>query len=169
MRRYYEIAAICALYLMIVVLPASAGTINNFSNVQLTGNSNSTVSGSFSFNATTHVFSNIAISFNGGAFNGVQANQAMGQAHYIAGQGYVFTWNTNVNGNWIGNMVVFTSSGQFHEYGGIAKGNKYGGFDYLLVPEGGTQLSYLMLSGIAVFGGLLLSGKRRRSALAQSS
>jgi hypothetical protein len=38
------------------------------------------------------------------------------------------------------------------------------------VPEGETPLSYLMLSGIAMFAGILISGKQRRTRrTAQSS
>jgi hypothetical protein len=31
------------------------------------------------------------------------------------------------------------------------------------VPEGGTPLPYLMLSGFAILAGILISGKRRRA------
>lgn len=37
------------------------------------------------------------------------------------------------------------------------------------VPEGGAEVTYLMLSGIAVCAGILISGKRRRATSAAQS
>jgi hypothetical protein len=122
------------------------------------------VSGSFSFDSSTHVFSNISISFNGGVFGGVQANGPKGQGIYVQGQGYLFSWVTSVQGNLVWNSILFNpSTGKFREWGGISNRKYNGGFDYLSVPEGGAELTYLMLSAIAVFGGILISGKQRRS------
>jgi hypothetical protein len=164
MRRCCKVLAVSAVFLLVASLPALAGSINNFSNVKLSGNSGSSVSGSFSFDNTTHVFSGISISFNGGVFGGVQANGPQGQGIYVPGQGYIFSWGTAVQGNWIWNSILFNPlTGQLHEYGGIYNWKNSGGFDYLSVPEGDAGLSYLMLSGMAVLAGSLISGKQRRT------
>jgi hypothetical protein len=163
MERYNKTLAVCALFLLIASLPASAGTICNFSHAVLTGKSGSTASGSFTFDATTHVFSNITISFNGGAFGGIQASDSQAQGHCANGLCKV-SWWTIVQGNLIKDTLVFnTLTGQFEDYGKISNWKEKGRFDSLLVPEGGAELTYLMLSGIAVFGGILISGKQRRT------
>jgi hypothetical protein len=169
MGRHIKILGVCALFLLIASLPASAGTICNFSNVALTGNSGSTASGSFSFDPNTHVFSNITISFNGGAFGGVHANDSQAQGYCAQGLCKV-TWWTIVQGNLIRDTLVFnTVTGQFQDYGKISNWKNHGGFDYMEVPEGGAELTYLMLSGFAVFGGILISGKQRRTTRSSQS
>jgi hypothetical protein len=161
MGRHFRIVGICALFLLVVSLSASA---NSFSNFKLSGNSGSYVSGSFSFNTSTHAFSGVSMSFDQGAFAGVQANGPSGQGVYVKGQGYLYSWGTTVHGSLVWCSILFNpASGQFREWGGIAKGKYYGDFDYSRVPEGGAELTYLMLSAIAVFGGILLSSKQRRT------
>lgn len=171
MGRQLKIFAVCALFLLVVSLPASASSVCNFSSVKLTGNSGSNVSGTFTFDPSTNSFSNISMSFNGGVFNNVLANDPKGgKGIYLPGQGYLFTWITNVKGDWLWCSMLFNpSTGQFQEWGGISNGNSYGRFDYLSVPEGGTELTYLMLSGIAVFGGILVSNKQRRTTRSSQS
>ena len=164
MGRHLRVLSVCALFLLVVSLPASAGSVYSFSKIKLTGNSGSSVSGSFNYDNSTHMFSNVSISFNGGAFGGIQANGIKGQGVYVPGQGYVFSWITKIQGNLVWCSMLFNpSNGQFREWGGISKGRNYGTFDTLTVPEGGAELTYLMLSGIAVFGGILISTKQRRA------
>lgn len=170
MGRNFRVLAVCALFLLVVSLPALAGSINNFSKQKLSGSSGSYVSGSFSFDSSTHVFSNVSMSFDQGAFGGVQANGGKGQGLYIQGQGYLFAWLTKVKGNLVWCSILFNpTTGQFREWGGISKGNNYGGYDYMSVPEGGAELTYLMLSAIAVFGGILVSNKQRRTTRSSQS
>jgi hypothetical protein len=164
MGRHFKVLAVCALFLLVVSLPASAGSVYTFSNVKLTGNSGSTASGTFTFDPSTHTFSNVSMTFNGGAFGGIQANGGKGQGVYIQGQGYLYSWGTTVKGNLVWCSILFNpATGQFHEWGGIANWKYNGNFDYMSVPEGGAELTYLMLSGIAVFGGIVVSGKKRRA------
>jgi len=164
MRRYFGVLAVGALFLL-ACLPAAAGPINSFSGVTLKGVANTTVSGSFSFNSTTNQFSNISISFSGNSmFGGVQAidNKSI-QGTYIQGKGWLFSWLTKVGGNLICYAVLFNpTTNQFATTGWIVKGNNGGSFGYLTVPEGGAILSYLFLSGAAVFAGIVMSGKQRR-------
>jgi hypothetical protein len=170
MGRHLKVLAVCALFFLVAALPASAGTIYNFSNVALTGSSGSSASGGFNFDPNTHVFSNVSISFNGGAFGGVQANAPNGQGIYLQGKGYLFSLLTTVQGNLVWSSILFDpSTGQFREWGGISNWKDYGGYDYMSVPEGGAELTYLLLSGIVVFGGILISGKQRRTARSSQS
>jgi hypothetical protein len=163
MGRHFKIVVVCALFLTVVSLPASAGSIYSFSNLTLTGNSGSSASGSFGFDSSTHTFSSVSMSFSGGAFNNIWASSPGGKGVYIQGQGYLFSWGTTVHGDLIWCSILFNpANGQFREWGGIANWKDNGKFDYMGVPEGGAELTYLMLAGIAVFGGILTSGKRRR-------
>jgi hypothetical protein len=164
--RHFKLATICAVFVLAVSMSAFAGSVNNFSNVQLTGGSGNTfASGSFTFtgNASGGTFSNLSLSFNG-AFNDVATNGG-GQA--FCAKGWCgFAWKTKVDGDFVWNIIAFNpSNGQIQEWGGIADSQNYGNFKFLSVPEGGARLSYLMLSAMAVFGGIFLSGKQRRSTL----
>jgi len=164
MRRYFGVLAVGALFLL-ACLPAAAGPINSFSGVKLQGVSNTTVGGTFSFNTTTNQFSNISISFSGNSmFGGVNAayNGSM-KGIYVQGKGWLFSWLTKVGGNLIYYSVLFNpSTNQFAAAGWIVKGNNGGSFGYLSVPEGGAILSYMFLSGAAIFAGIVMSGKQRR-------
>jgi hypothetical protein len=168
MRRYCKLASVCALFLLAVSLSASAGSINNFDfeNATLTGVSKGgTVSGSFSFNSKTDQFSNISISFVSSVFGTVDASDPRwGNGSYQGKGWWEFTWKPKVDGDTIVYSMLFnTITGQFQASGSIANWqNQKGNFD-LSVPEGGTPLSYLMLSGLAVFAGILISGKQRRA------
>ena len=167
MGRHFRIVGICALFLLVVSLSASA---NSFSNFKLSGNSGSYVSGGFSFNTSTHVFSGLSISFDKGVFSGIGANGSGGQGVYLKGQGYLYSWGTTVHGDLVWCSILFNpSTGQFHEWGGISNWKYNGNFDYLQVPEGGAELTYLMLSGIAVFGGIFISGKQRSAIRSSQS
>jgi hypothetical protein len=67
-------------------------------------------------------------------------------------------------------MLFNTITNRFEVGGGIGNRRKQGDFNYISVPDGGTPLSYLMLSGIAMFAGILIYGKQRRTRrIAQSS
>jgi len=167
MRRYFGILSVGVLFLVAACLPATAGSINSFSGVTLQGVSNTTVSGTFSVNSTG-LFSNISISFTGNSiFGGVNAVDSKSiQGIYIQGKGWWFSWWTKVGGNWICYSVLFNpnnpNTNQFWTGGLIVNGQNRGGYQYLEVPEGGAILSYLFLSGAAVFAGIAMSAKQRR-------
>jgi hypothetical protein len=68
------------------------------------------------------------------------------------------------HGGWVSDTILFNlKTGQFEDLGGIHKGRKGGDFNYMSVPEGGTSLPYLMLSGFAILAGILISGEQRRA------
>src|SRR5690242_1207602 len=121
MGRSLKISGICAIFIFLASLSASAGTICNFSNVKLTGTSGSTVSGTFTVDPNTHKFSGVSISFNGGAFGGIHANSGNLQGLWIRGQQYLYTWVTTVSGNLVRWSILYDfKTGQYKEWGGIA-------------------------------------------------
>ena len=169
MRRSYKLAVICPLLLLCVSLPAFANSSNDgFNNVSLTGVSG-TVSGSFTFNFSTDTFSNIALAFNGGVFNRMGMKNGGGNASCLLGVCGYF-WKTQMaNGDWVWDTILINiRTGQYQSYGGISNWQYQGGFNYnMAVPEGGTALAYLTLSGFAIFAAILIAGMRRRTRAAQ--
>jgi len=172
MRRSFKLASVCILFVVLVSLSASAGSSNNFSGAKLTGVSGGgTVGGGFSFNSITHQFSNISVSFVSSAFGTVNANmQGTMNGQWSNGKWW-FQWSTIKNGDLIIYNVSFDpTKNQFSASGSIANFWNQGNYTYMGVPEGGAQLSYLMLCGFAVFSGILISKKRRpATSTAQSS
>jgi len=163
MKRFSTFAALTAAVVLAMSLCASAGSTDNFSG-PLTGVSG-TVSGSFTFNSSNDSFSNIKLSFGGSTFGGVNASDPNG------GQGVCvrglcgFWWQTQVGSNWIADAIIVNlATGQYQDVGSISDWRNRGGFNYLSMPEGSSTLAYLLMSAVAVFGGLLMSGKRRYAA-----
>jgi hypothetical protein len=170
MFRYSKLASVFALFVLAVSISASAGSNNSFSNVNLTGISG-TVSGQFTFDPMKNSFSGLTLTFNGGIFDGVKAGNGGGKGNCLLGL-CQYTWLKQMNGGaWVWETIVFNlKNGTFQDFGGIYKGKYDGGFNYMSVPEGETALSYLMLSGFAMFAGIVVAGKRRRAArIAQCS
>ena len=161
--RFLKLASVSALFLLAASLSAFANSNDSFSNVNLTGVSG-TVSGGFTFNSSNDTFSNISLLFNGGVFNGGSASDGGGKATCLFGW-CGFSWQAQAtDGAWVtDSIIVNLKTGQFLDLGGIYQGTNDGDFKYLSVPEGGTPLPYLMLSGFAILAGILVSGKRRRA------
>jgi hypothetical protein len=162
MVQFLKLASVSALFLL-ASLSAFANSNDSFSNVNLTGVSG-TVSGGFTFNSSNDTFSNISLSFKGGKFDGVDASDGGGKGTCLLGVcGFSFQEHV-ANGGWVSDTILFNlKTGQFEDLGGIYKGRKGGDFNYMSVPEGGTPLPYLMLSGFAILAGILISGKHRRT------
>jgi len=171
MRRFCGMACVSAMLLLVVCLPASAGTINSFSNESLTGNVSGTAGGSFIYNSSTNTFSSISIQFASSIGN-VNANLSSMKGTIVGKNLVAFIWNTTVNGDKIWYSIILnTLTNQYQADGSISKGFRFGGFEgkYLTVPEGDATLAYLLLSALAVFGAIAISGKQRRvTRLAQS-
>jgi hypothetical protein len=158
--RYLKLASASVMFLLAVSLCAFANSHDSFSNVNLTGVSG-TVSGGFTFNSSTDTFSHISLLFKGGAFNGVHASDGGKATCRLGVCGFSFQEHVP-KGGWVSDTIRFNlKTGQFEDLGGIYKGRKGGDFSYMSVPEGGTPLPYLMLSGFAILAGILISGKRR--------
>ena len=163
MKRYFKLAAICAAFVLSVAMFASAGSTDNFSG-PLAGVSNSTVTGSFSFNSVTDQFTGVSISFtspilgNGnvdpGSLNGIKGSNGQ----------WSFQWLGFANN---GDLVIYAATlnanGTFQVSGDVSNWQKYGSFN-MAVPEGSSGFAYLFMSAIAVFGAISVSGKHRRTA-----
>ena len=163
MQQYSKSVCVCALFLLAGCLFAHADSKDSFSNVSLIGTTG-TVSGSFTFNSSTDSFSNLKLSFNGGMFGGDNASNPGGKAKCILGV-CEFSWKEKLaGGGWVSDTILFNlKTGRYEDLGGIYKGKNGGDFKYASVPEGGTPLSYLMLSGFVMLAGILISRKRRRA------
>jgi hypothetical protein len=154
------------LFLLAMSLTASAGSIDQFKNAALTGVSKGgTVSGSFSFNSKTDQFSNISVSIVSSVFGKINVSDPHSGHGTYEGQGcWEYRWKTKVDGDTIVYSMLFnTITNQFEVGGAISNWRHQGDFNYISVPEGGTSLSYLVLSGIAMFAAVLISGKLRRT------
>jgi hypothetical protein len=164
MMRNIKLATVCVMFLLAVSLSASACSGDCFTNVNLAGNSGGTASGSFTFNTSTDTFSNLSVSFNGGLFSGKSAQDSKGGGGCILGI-CGFSWKSTVGGDTVWNTIILNlKTGQFEDLGGIYNWrNQAGNFNYLAVPEGGNSLTYLLLSGIALFVAIFTSRKRRHA------
>jgi hypothetical protein len=161
MRRYLNLAAVCAAFLLAVSISASAGSIDNFSG-KLGGVANGTVSGTFSLNSTTGQFSNVYLSFSGAGLGSGNVDPGSVMGHKGLGGLWSFAWwGTASNGDFVLYDVKLLANGTFVATGGVTdwRGDN-GGFN-MAVPEGGTPLSYLMLSALAMAAGILISRKQR--------
>jgi len=163
MKRNYKLAAVCSVFVLAVSICASAGSTDNFSGplIGATG----TESGSFTFNSTTDSFSGIKLSFAGSTFGNVNASNGGGQGSCWNGICGYF-WQTQVlsaggQKDWVWDAILVYANGQYKDFGGISNSQNRGGFNYMSVPEGGSRLAYLLLSAIAVFGAIFVSGKSR--------
>jgi hypothetical protein len=163
MWQYSKLVCVCSLFLLAVSLSAYANSNDSFSNVSLVGTSG-TVSGSFTFNSSTQTFSNLTLSFSGGKFGGDNASNGGGKAKCRLGV-CEFSWKEKLaGGGWVSDTILLNlKTGQYEDLGGIYKGKKGGDFNYTSVPEGGSPLPYLLLSGFVMLAGILISGKRSRA------
>jgi hypothetical protein len=140
-------------------MSAFAGSVTEFDySTNVTGGSNTTLTATFDYNTKTDTFTKETLTFVGGIFNGVSVTITKPQ------HGDIFTFDKKVDGDTIAYTIVFNPlTGTYDAYGSITKGRSEGYFQYdTLAPEGGTQLSYLAASGLALFAGILLAGKQRR-------
>jgi hypothetical protein len=152
-----------ALVLMALVLPAAASSIKYLDTV--TGVKNETATVSLSFNRKTDQITG-TIHFAGGAFGGI--TEKFSGVATCKGSTCVYALNTTVNGDNLSYTVTFSdpagSLNLISANGDIWNTKKNGTFIYSAVPEGGSKLSYLIPSGIALFAGMWFSGKQRRKA-----
>jgi hypothetical protein len=169
MRSYLRLASVCVFFLLAVSLSASANSSNDgFNNVNLTGvPGGGTVSGAFSFNSQTGLFSNISVSFVSSLFGNINASDPFsiyGTKNNAGQYSFQFQAFNLKGGDWITYNVLYNPlTNQFSASGSIANLWNQGNFNYMSAPEGGAQLSYLLLSGLAMFVGILMSRKQRRA------
>jgi hypothetical protein len=157
-KRSSKFAVVCAAFVLSAAICASAGSTDNFSGPLI--GASGTESGCFTFDSSTDTFSNINLSFAGSTFGNV--NAANGGAKAACANGICgYFWQTQVGSDWVWDAIVVYANGQYQDFGGISNSKNYGGFNYMSVPEGGSRLAYLLLSAIAVFGAIFVSGKSR--------
>ena len=141
---------ICALFVLVVSLSASAEPINSFSGITLSNGDGTTVLGSFTFDHTTSKFSNVSRSFGENSmFEGVKVTNKYTSGYSIS--------EGSFSGESFSDDSHRSSSDEKRRHHGC-EGRK----DCDSVPEGGTGPAYLTLSAIAVFAGILVSRKQRR-------
>jgi hypothetical protein len=156
MRRYCKLVGVSVAFLLLVSLTASAGPIKSFSVGALSGISAGGGSGSLDSSTFTGKFSNVPRSLDGNSmFQGAKVSSGLMSGYSTSG------------GSFSG--VVFSSDSD----GGFSDENRRHGCgkrkNCYPVPEGGAQLTYVMFSAIAVFCGILISGKQRRTTRSAES
>jgi hypothetical protein len=169
MNRNCKLAVAGAAMWLVLALPAFAGSVYDFHKETISGTSGSTLSGSFTFtgNANGGTFSNITLSFDGGKFGGLKASDVSGGKAKCAFGFCRFSWSEKLSNGWVWDTIVLNvKTGSFQDLGQLYTKRNQWNFDPppTQVPEGGTSLAYLMLAGLAVFAGILVSGKKRRTA-----
>jgi hypothetical protein len=175
MRRYCKLATIFAALMLILSLPALADSTDSFSGEKV-GGSGSSLSGSFTFSgnsSTGYWFSNLSLSFNGGVFAGITASDAAGgKATCLLGF-CGFSWKAQAGSGWVWDTIVLNvATGQYWDLGKVKISDWQSKWNFdppAPLPEGGTPLAYLMLSGLAMFAGILISRKRTRARIAECS
>ena len=162
MRRYFKLAAVSTAILLAASNCASAGSIDSFSG-KLNGVSNGTVSGTFLLNTQTGQFSNVYLSFSGLGLGSGNVDPGTVNGHKGLDGLWSFWWGGKAsNGDYVLYDVKLLANGTFQVVGGITDAHGDNGVFKMTVPEGGTPVSYLMLSALAMFAGILISGKQRR-------
>jgi hypothetical protein len=161
MRRYLNLVAVCAVFLLTVSISASAGSIDSFSGT-LSGVANGTVSGTFALDTTTGQFSNVYLSFSGAGLGSGNVDPGSVMGHKgLNGQWSFLWWGTSSNGDFVLYDVKLLANGTFVATGGVTDWHGDNGGFNLMVPEGGTPLTYLMLSMLAMAAGIVISRKQR--------
>ncbi|MGA8735359.1 MAG: hypothetical protein WB558_15690 [Terriglobales bacterium] len=87
------------------------------------------------------------------------------------GNDWRFVWSTQKGKDTIWYSVLFNpATNQFQASGWIENSKHQGDFNTMMVAEGGSRLSYGMLSGLTMLAGILIARKKRPSGdSAQSS
>jgi len=156
MKYYFKFGVVfCVIALSI---GAFAGSIDTFSySTNVSGVSNTTVQGAFTYNTSTGTFTLASLSFAGNSiFNGISGNDTKPQS------GNTFVLNETIDGYTVSYTIVLNPlTGSYTANGSISYGGTKGSFNYQ-VPEGGARLSYLLASGMALLAGIFLAGKQRR-------
>jgi hypothetical protein len=156
MKSYFKFGVVfCVIALSTGAFAGSVDTFNYSTN--LSGVSNTTVQGTFTYNTSTDTFTLASLSFAGNSiFNGISGNDTKPQS------GNTFVLNETIDGYTVSYTIVLNPlTGSYTADGSISYGGTKGSFNYQ-VPEGGARLSYLLASGMALFAGIFLAGKQRR-------
>jgi hypothetical protein len=156
MKQYLKLVSVSAVFLLVVSLSAFANSINDFSGAALSGISATDASGFFAFSSSTDKFSNAPHSFGGNSISeGVKLTNRVTSGYFIS------------EGSFSGGTFSDDSGEGFLGEDGFSNGHRHR--KTWNVPEGGAEITYLLLSGIAILAGILISGKQRHATLAARS
>lgn len=165
MKTHWSVVGAVVLVLCAVAIPAHADSVTyNFTYSLISGSSSvGTVTGSFSYNSTTHTLSSATLTINSSLFGNVTLTSLGGSS------GFVFAFGGTVGGNFILYFITFNplNPSQYWISGSILNlsTGTVGKFSnsYTAVPEGGAWYMYLAPSLLVLFGGMLLAGRRPRN------
>ena len=168
---------LCASLLIALVLPASAGSIKTYAYTEaVTGLTNTNVTAAFSFNTKTHNVKTGTLTFTG-AFGLPTFAVTFAGAAQLQNGSWVFIVNKKVKDSSghviaiINYTIDLSAQGLSYAEGSISNGKKgknllIGTFGYpTTAAEGGSRASYLIPAGLVIFGGIFLTGVRRRQAV----
>jgi hypothetical protein len=162
MMRSLKLASVFSLFLLAMSLSAFADSSNDFSGATLSGISATGASGSFAFSSSTDKFSNAPQFFGGNSiFEGVKVTNRLTSGYFISEGSFS---GGSFSGGTFSDDSDRISLDEKHRHHGC-EGREH----CHSVPEGGTEPAYLLLSGVAVLAGILISGKQRRATHAARS
>jgi hypothetical protein len=159
MKSYFKFGVL--LCVIALSISAFAGSITTFKySAVVSGVPNTTVNGTFKYNTSTDAFTSVSLSFVGNSiFGGLSGTVTKPQF------GSNFVFNETVGGYTVSYNILLNvlNPGSYTAQGYIANGLTSGTFGFKRqVPDGGSQISYLLASGLVLFAGMLLAGKQRR-------
>ena len=161
MKQYLKLVSVSAVFLLVVSLSAFANSINDFSGAALSGISATDASGFFAFSSSTDKFSNAPHSFGGNSISeGVKVTNRLTSGYFISEGSFS-------GGSFSRGTFSDDSDEGFLGEDGFSNGHRHR--KKWNVPEGGAEITYLLLSGIAILAGILISGKQRHATHAARS
>jgi len=152
MMQSLKLASFSTVFLLAVSLSAFANSINDFSGATLSGISATGASGFFAFSSAPHSFGGNSISEGVKVTNRLTSGYFISEGSFSGGSFSRGTFSDDSDEGFLG-----------EDHLGGKHRKKWN------VPEGGAEVTYLLLSGIAVLAGILISGKQRRATLAARS
>jgi hypothetical protein len=169
----FRFAKKVALVVIVLVLPAAAGSIAYKYSEAVTGVQNETATVSLTFNPKTDKITG-TIHFTGGVFGGITDN--FSGTSNCTGTTCAFVLNTTVHGDNLSYTVTFSDpSGSLSliaANGSIWHKKAEGTFDYCVaadpcsvVPEGGSAM-YVLLASLSYFGAMRFRSRRQRASAA---
>lgn len=159
MKSYIQLGvALCVVALSVSAFAGSVTTGSYAASVS--GVPNTTVYGTFSYNTSTDTYTSVSLSFVGNSiFGGLSGTVTQPQS------GSRFVFDKTVGGYSVSYSILLDAMNpdSYTAQGYIVNGSASGTFGSKhQVPEGGSQISYLLASGLVLFAGILIAGKQRR-------
>jgi hypothetical protein len=151
MRQSHKLPCIFSLFLLAASLQAWAGSVNSFSDDALPKGAGTKLAWSFTSENMTEQFPEFSRSFGGTSiFDSGKVTDGRMSGYSVAEESFS------------GTSFLDESDRHFFRGNHGHRGCEWRR-DCQSVPEGGTPLSYLILSGLAILAGILISGKQHRA------